>query len=95
MLPLAYDWFVREAGGLATTILSLSRHPKLSQHMVGFILEFARFNVAELFTVELKKITSNDQLAYVKFILLIFDALVDSQLSSEELLSSGAVDYWV
>ncbi len=51
MLPLAYDWFVREAGGLATTILALSRHPKLNQHVVGYILEFARFNVAELFTV--------------------------------------------
>ena len=38
MLPLAYDWFVREAGGLATTILALSRHPKLNQHVVGFIL---------------------------------------------------------
>lgn len=38
MLPLAYDWFVREAGGLATTILALSRHPKLNQHVVGYIL---------------------------------------------------------
>lgn len=82
MLPLAYDWFVREAGGLATTILALTRHPKLNQHVVGYILEFARFNVAELFTVELKKITSNDQISYIKFMLLIFDPLVDSKLSS-------------
>jgi hypothetical protein len=95
MLPLAYDWFVREAGGLATTILALSRHPKLNQHVVGYILEFARFNVAELFTVELKKITSNDQMSYIKFMLLIFDPLVDSKLSAEELLTSGAIDYWV
>lgn len=63
--------------------------------MVSFILEFARFNVAELFTVELKKITNNDQISYIKFILLIFDPLVDSKLSAEELLSSGAIDYWV
>lgn len=45
MLPLAYDWFVREAGGLSTTILALSRHPKLNQHVVAYILEFARYNV--------------------------------------------------
>ena len=31
----------------------------------------------------------------MKFILLIFDPLADSKLSSEELLSSGAIDYWV
>ena len=51
MLPLAYDWFIREAGGLSTTILALSRHPKLNQHVVGYILEFARYNVSELFTI--------------------------------------------
>ena len=27
--------------------------------------------------------------------LLIFDPLVDSKLSAEELLTSGAIDYWV
>lgn len=38
MLPLAYDWFVQEAGGLSTTILALSRHPKLNENVVGYIL---------------------------------------------------------
>jgi hypothetical protein len=38
MLPLAYDWFVQEAGGLSTTILALSRQPKLSQNVVSYIL---------------------------------------------------------
>ena len=46
MLPLAYDWFVQESGGLSTTILALTRHPKLNQHVVGYILEFSRYNVA-------------------------------------------------
>ena len=95
MLPLAYDWFVRDAGGLSTTILSLQRHPKLNQHVVGYIIQFARYNVAELFTIELKKITNNDNMAYMRFLLLIFDPLVESKTSSEELLSSGAIDYWV
>jgi hypothetical protein len=95
LLPLAYDWFVREAGGLSTTLLALSRHPKLNQHVTGFILEFSRFNVAEVFTVELRKVTNSDQYAYVKFILLIFEPLVESKMSAEELLSSGAIDYWV
>lgn len=95
MLPLAYDWFVREAGGLATTALALVRHPKLNQHVVGYMLEFARFNVAELFTVELRKVTSQDHLAYIKFMLLIFDPLVEARASAEELLNSGAIDYWV
>ena len=45
LLPLAYDWFVQEAGGLSTTILALSRHPKLSQSVVTYILEFGRYNV--------------------------------------------------
>ena len=51
LLPLAYDWFVKGAGGLETTHLALARHPKLNEHVVGFILEFSRFNVAEVFTV--------------------------------------------
>ena len=83
MLPLAYDWFVRDSGGLSTTLLALSRHPKLSQHVVGYILQFARYNVTELFTIELKKITNNDDLTYMKFILLIFDSLIESKSSSE------------
>lgn len=38
MLPLAYDWFVQEAGGLSTTILALTRHPKLNENVVNYIL---------------------------------------------------------
>ena len=45
--------------------------------------------------MELRKITSTDNLSYIKFILLIFEPLVLSKLSSEELLKSGAIDYWV
>lgn len=75
--------------------MALSRHPKLNQHVVGYILEFARYNVTELFTIELKKITNNDNLSYIKFMLLIFAPLSESKLSSEELLNSGAIDYWV
>ena len=95
MLPLAYDWFVREAGGLSTAVLGLTRHPKLNQHLVGFILEFSRFNVAEVFTVELKKITNQDQLTYIKFILTIFEPLIESKQTAEELLNAGAIDYWI
>ncbi len=39
--------------------------------------------------------TSQDQLAYIKFMLLIFDPLVEAKLAAEELLSSGAINYWV
>jgi len=35
-----------------------------------------------VFTVELKKITSSDQLAYIKFVLLLFEPLVESKMSS-------------
>lgn len=63
--------------------------------MVGFILEFSRYNVTELFTVELKKITNNDNLVYIKFMLLIFGPLTESKISAEELLQSGAIDYWI
>ena len=94
LLPLGYDWFVRENGGLATTMLALNRHPKLNESAVGYILQFARFNVSELFTVELKKFCP-DNLSHPKLILLIFDSLVESKLSAEELLTSGALDYWI
>lgn len=82
MLPLAYDWFVREAGGLSTTILALMRHPKLNEHVVSYILQFSRYNIADLFTVELKKITNNDNLMYIRFMLLIFDPLISSKTHS-------------
>ena len=39
--------------------------------------------------------TNQDQLAYIKFMLLIFDPLVEAKLAAEELLSSGAINYWV
>ncbi len=76
-------------------MLALTRHPKLNQHVVSFILEFSRYNVAEVFTVELKKITNQDQLTYVKFILLILEPLVESKSTAEELLNAGAIDYWI
>lgn len=31
----------------------------------------------------------------MKFVLQIFDPVVESKISSEELLSSGALDYWI
>jgi hypothetical protein len=63
--------------------------------VVSYILEFSRYNVTELFTVELRKITNNDNLVYVKFMLLIFNALAESKISAEQLLQSGAIDYWI
>ena len=51
--------------------------------------------MAEVFTVELKKITNQDQLTYVKFILLILEPLVESKSTAEELLNAGAIDYWI
>lgn len=39
--------------------------------------------------------TNNDNFAYLKFILMIIEPLVESKSSCEELLTSGAIDYWV
>lgn len=75
-------------------MLALNRHPKLNEASVGYILQFARFNVSQLFTVELRKFCT-DNLSYLRFIYLIFDALVESKLSAEEILNSGALDYWI
>ena len=94
LLPLGYQWLIKENGGLSTAILCLSRHPKLRENVVNFILEFGRFNISELLTVELKKFCP-DNLSYLKFLLQIFNPVVDSQISSEELLNSGALDYWI
>lgn len=30
LLPLGYEWLIKENGGLSTAILALARHPKLA-----------------------------------------------------------------
>lgn len=46
LLPVGYEWLIKENGGLSTSILGLARHPKLGENIVNFILQFGKFNIS-------------------------------------------------
>lgn len=55
LLMNAWEWFVGEGQGLSTTLLGLKRHPDLKNKVVEILLQIARYNFVELFTINFKK----------------------------------------
>ena len=52
----AWDWFVSDHGGLHSCMLALRRHPQYEDSIAGILINFGRYNISELFTVQLKKV---------------------------------------
>lgn len=83
LLAAGWEWFVGENGGLATTLLGLKRHPDLRDLVVSVLMQFARFNFIELFTVNLKKAQPEPK-DLLNTYLALFQPLALSKASSEE-----------
>jgi len=94
LLPAAWEWFVNENGGLYATLACLKRHPDVGSNVAAVLTQFGRFNMLELFTVEMKKILV-DPLDYATNVLMMLRPLIEAKFTKEELLSSSIIDYWI
>jgi hypothetical protein len=56
LLAPAYEWFCRDHGGLYASIMCLRRHINIRENVVAYIVQIGRYNLADLLTVQLKKI---------------------------------------
>jgi hypothetical protein len=64
-LPLAWDWFVKEFGGLDACILSLKKFgPDIRNMVTAVLVQFAKNNFLELFSLHLRN-SFADNLEYL------------------------------
>ena len=85
--PYAWEWFINENGGLFACLVCLKRHQDIGPNVVAALTQFGRFNMLELFTVEMQKILSDSQ-DYLNNILLMIRPLTDAKLTKDEVIIS-------
>jgi hypothetical protein len=59
LLPLAWDWFIAENGGLHFTIMCMKRHVGLRDYVVDIVNKFARDFFVETYTFQIFKILTD------------------------------------
>ncbi|KAL4454999.1 hypothetical protein ABPG74_006381 [Tetrahymena malaccensis] len=94
ILPQTYQWFIRENGGLQSCVLCLKRHKVIKMNVVQIITQIAKYNLSDLFIVQLRKLF-DDIKEYIRYISLIFPNLMEMQNYKEELLANRILDFWI
>ncbi|KAL4446642.1 hypothetical protein ABPG74_005580 [Tetrahymena malaccensis] len=94
LLTVSWDWFVGENGGLNTTLLGLKRHPDMKDLVVQILLQFARYNFVELFTIHMKK-AQPDPKDLVGTYLVLLKPLTATPTACDEILNAGILDEWI
>ena len=61
LLQHAWEWFSSEVGGLNCCILCLKRHYEISDAIISVLIQYARYNMTELFTLNIKNLCSNEK----------------------------------
>lgn len=65
--PAIWNWFCKDSGGLNTCLIGLKRQPIIKDYIGNLFVIIGKYNISELLTVELKKVTS-DNLEYFNLI---------------------------
>ena len=83
LIAPAWEWFCKENGGLFSCILCLKRFNDLKDNIANIFLQIGRFNLAELITVQMRKVIS-DQKEYIDVVHMMLKPFADSKISKEE-----------
>lgn len=83
LLPATWEWFTGTAGGLFAFLACLKRQSDISSVIVSAIIQFGRYNLLEMFTVEMRKIFV-EPLEYIQNILLLLKPLTEIKLTRDE-----------
>jgi hypothetical protein len=76
---------------LQTLLLSVKRHPNILDSIVSFLIQISRYNITDLFTVQIRKLIESPK-EYVQTIHQIFPYLVEAKATKEELITGGIID---
>ena len=85
LLPAAWEWFTTANGGLYAFLSCLRRHVDIGSYIVSAVTQFGRYNMLELFTVEMKKIFV-DPLEYLETMLLMLRPLTEVKFTKDEVI---------
>jgi len=95
MSGAAWDWFVRENGGLQVILSSITRTKDLiNENLVSVLCQFGRYNSMELFTHNIK-LSIQDQRMYMEFVTDLLEPLADHKLTRDELMDKGIIEFWI
>ena len=83
MMQLAWEWFVSEHGGLQACLMSLKRHPTQAESVISVLVQYARFDMVELFTIHLKNVCP-DPKEQINMMMILFKPLTESNFTREE-----------
>mmetsp|Transcript_33174 Transcript_33174/g.30102 ORF Transcript_33174/g.30102 Transcript_33174/m.30102 type:complete len:244 (+) Transcript_33174:304-1035(+) len=94
MIHLAWEWFTSDSGGLTACVNGLKRHPDISESCISVLVQYARYNMIEMFTIHLKSVCPEprDHLNIMKD---LFKPLTESKFTKEEISTSGIIDAWL
>lgn len=83
MMQVAWEWFISEHGGMQGCLLGLKRHPQLADSVISVLVQYARFDMIDLFTVHLKNVCP-DPKDQINMMMILFKPLSESNSTKEE-----------
>ena len=92
---MAWDWFKDEHEGMIETVVqAIRQHQEILDSIIPVLVNFGRYNFAELFTHHIRKhtpITSD----YFNLMHELIQPLNDSKFSRNEMKHTGVLDFWI
>jgi len=86
LMPLAWDWFISEHGGMQGCLMGLKRHPLLAESVISVLVQYARYDMVELFTIHLKNVCP-DSTEQIQMMMSLFKPLTESSFTKEEVIT--------
>ena len=97
---MAWDWFIDEnspggsGGPIETCLQAVKKNQYLMENLVPVLVNFSRYNFAELFTHHIRKYLTIPA-DYLNFMHELIEPLKEGKFSREELLNTGVVDFLI
>ena len=79
----SYEWFCQDNGGLVACISCLKLFPEFIDNASQVLIEFARYNLCDLTTVQMRKAIF-EQKDYVNILHLVFKIMITNEKIKEE-----------
>lgn len=83
MIQIAWDWFISEHGGMQGCFISLKRHPQLAESIISVLVQYARYDMIDLFTVHLRNVCP-DPKEQLNMMIILYKPLTESKSTKEE-----------
>lgn len=94
MAGAAWDWFVREGGGVEYCLMACRRYgPDIKSQIASVIVQFSISHFLELFTIHLRNLLP-ESIQYINTMNELLPSLCTIRAAKQELLATGILDFW-